>query len=108
MAEEASQTRGKARPVSALMMAVVGVLIFTVLLVEDVGLLPQDASASLPWGLIGQYAVAMAMGGALAGALLSGLFGRGGAGGWFLAAWRPVLLGRDSWTEEVRQWPAGL
>jgi hypothetical protein len=77
---------GTVRRIGALMMALVGALIFTVLLVEDVGLLPQGVSATLPWALIAQYALAMAVGGALAGALLSGLFGRRGAGGWLLAA----------------------
>ncbi|MGI1662130.1 hypothetical protein ACRDNQ_07810 [Palleronia sp. KMU-117] len=81
-----SFTRASVRRVSALMMALVGVLIFTVLLVEDVGLVPQEATASLPWKLITQYAAAMAVGGAVAGALLSGLFGKRGVGGWLLAA----------------------
>ena len=36
---------------AALMMAVVGVLIFSVLLVGDMGLLPVDASTAVPWSL---------------------------------------------------------
>jgi hypothetical protein len=70
---------------AALMMAVVGVLIFSVLLVGDMSLLPADASTAVPWGLVIRYGVAMAIGGALAGAALAGMFGRAGVGGWLLS-----------------------
>jgi hypothetical protein len=70
---------------AALMMAVVGVLIFSVLLVGDMGLLPADASTAVPWSLVLRYGIAMAVGGALAGAALAGMFGRAGIGGWTLS-----------------------
>jgi hypothetical protein len=70
---------------AALMMAVVGVLVFSVLLVGDMSLLPADASTAVPWVLVIRYGVAMAIGGALAGAGLAGLFGRAGLGGWLLS-----------------------
>jgi hypothetical protein len=70
---------------AALMMAVVGVLIFSVLLVGDMSLLPADASTAVPWALVIRYGVAMAIGGALAGAALAGMFGRAGVGGWLLS-----------------------
>ena len=67
------------------MMAVVGVLVFSVLLVGDMSLLPADSSVAVPWALVFRYGVAMAIGGALAGAALAGLFGRRGIGGWLLS-----------------------
>jgi hypothetical protein len=67
------------------MMAVVGVLVFSVLLVGDMSLLPADASVAVPWALVIRYGVAMAIGGALAGAALAGLFGHRGIGGWLLS-----------------------
>jgi hypothetical protein len=73
------------RPIAALMMAVVGVLVFSVLLLGDIGLLPSDRSTAVPWSLVIRYAVAMAIGGALAGAVLADLFGRAGVGGWLLS-----------------------
>jgi hypothetical protein len=70
---------------AALMMAVVGVLVFSVLLVGDIGLLPADGPTGVPWALVVRYAIAMAIGGALAGVVLAGLFGRAGIGGWLLS-----------------------
>jgi hypothetical protein len=67
------------------MMALSSALLFIVFLAEDFGGLMATLQAELPWGLVLRYLVAMAAGGALCGALLSGLFGRQGLGGWLLA-----------------------
>ena len=73
------------RPVVAGMMALAGALLLFALLFTDFSDLAASDPAQLPWGLMFRYMVAMAVGGALAGSLLTGLFGRRGLSGWLLA-----------------------
>jgi MFS family permease len=75
-----------ARRVVTVMMAITGAAFFFVFLLADVADPARNAWSDLPWGLILRYILAMGIGGGLAGALLSGLFGRSGIGGWLLAA----------------------
>ena len=77
--------------------AVVGILalasmvLFLVLVFEDVRAF-QDANwRQLPLALVARYAVAMGLAGALVGYLLSGMFGKSGLKGWVLA-WLGGLL----------------
>lgn len=79
------------RSVVALTMAICGAMFFSVFLKEDMSNMGASEWSDLPWGLILRYVVAMAIGGALAGALLAGLFGRDGILGWALAAIGGVL-----------------
>lgn len=71
--------------IAALMMALSGAFFFVVFVLQDVRIHPELTWDQLPWSLIARYAVAMTAGGALAGVVFSGLFGRSGTGGWFLA-----------------------
>ncbi len=71
--------------VAALMMAIIGALLFSAFVMQDIRIHPELGPQDLPWGLIIRYGVAMTLGGALAGYLLCGTFGRGGVGGWVLA-----------------------
>ncbi|WP_297977620.1 hypothetical protein, partial [uncultured Amaricoccus sp.] len=67
------------------MMALIGAGLFFVLLAGE---LPGRESADwddLPTGIVVRYIVTMALGSAVAGWLLAGLFGRRGAAGWLLA-----------------------
>lgn len=73
------------RTKAALMMALLGALLFTAFVLQDVRNHPQIAPGDLPWDLIVRYAAAMTLGGALAGFVFSGLFGRQGIGGWLLS-----------------------
>ncbi len=81
--------------VAALIMAIIGALLFSAFVMQDIRIHPELGPQDLPWGLIIRYGVAMTLGGALAGYLLCGTFGRGGAGGWVLAllGWVLALLG---------------
>lgn len=67
------------------MMALIGAFFFALFVLQDVRTHSELAGRDLPWVLIARYAVAMTIGGALVGFMLSGLFGRGGVGGWILA-----------------------
>lgn len=71
--------------VSSAVMAVMGLMFFGAFVGQDVRIHPEIAFADMPWGLILRYALAMTLGGALAGYLLAGLFGRRGLLGWFVA-----------------------
>jgi hypothetical protein len=76
--------------VTTAMMALVGAGFFSVFLLEDV--LGRGVNwGTLPWGLVLRYVVSMGLGGAFAGWLLSGTFGRRGASGWLLALLGGVL-----------------
>lgn len=79
------------RATVALMMAITGAMFFFVFVAEDASNIPDLKWSDLPLGLILRYLLAMGLGGALAGALMAGLFGRGGIGGWALAALGGVL-----------------
>lgn len=72
------------RHIPTLMMALVGVLLFFAFVAEDVVAQGGASWETLPKGLILRYLLAMAIGGALAGWLLAGLFGRRGLGGFVL------------------------
>jgi hypothetical protein len=78
--------------VVALMMALTGAMFFFVFLAEDLNALTEAERANLPVGLILRYVVAMGLGGALAGALLAGMFGRRGVLGWVLAGLGGILV----------------
>ncbi|WP_147238796.1 hypothetical protein [Rhodosalinus halophilus] len=82
---------GSPRVAVAGAMALAGALLFVVFLYEDMEDALRAAEAALPWGPILGYVVAMGFGGAVAGALLSGAFGRRGIGGWFLSALAGVV-----------------
>jgi hypothetical protein len=73
------------RPVVAATLAFASAFFFVVLLFEDFADLAGADLSRLPWGAVLRYVAAMALGGALAGALLAGLFGRRGWPGWLLA-----------------------
>ncbi|MDV7141952.1 hypothetical protein R3X27_04570 [Tropicimonas sp. TH_r6] len=88
--EEAKQG-GSPRALVAGLMALLGGVFFAVLLGDDVENFTGSEWADLPTALIVRYLVAMALGGALAGWLLAGMFGRGGIGGWAFAAIGGVL-----------------
>lgn len=79
------------RLVTAAVMALVGVMFLFFVLEEDVRNKSVAAWPDLPAGLILRYLVAMALGGAISGWLLAGLFGRNGILGWMLAAIGGVL-----------------
>ena len=68
-----------------IMLALASMLLFLALVFEDMGELAATDWSNLPLGLITRYFIAMGLGGALAGYILSGLFGRNGLLGWFLA-----------------------
>jgi hypothetical protein len=69
------------------MMALAGASLFAAFVGQDIRLRPANmALADLPWGLILRYVAAMAAGGAVAGLIFAGFFGRRGVFGWVLAA----------------------
>lgn len=78
-------TSFKPKHVVAGAMALVGVTLFVTVLHNDLANLSDSRSASAPIGLIIRYVLAMAVGGAIVGYALSGLFGRPGIIGWILA-----------------------
>ncbi len=67
------------------MMALASALLFVALLFEDFSALAAADPSQVPWSLMLRYVVSMTFGGAIAGYLLSGMFGRSGIFGWFLA-----------------------
>ncbi|WP_111429692.1 hypothetical protein [Rhodobacteraceae bacterium DSL-40] len=73
------------RTITTVMMALTGASLFIAFMLEDLSGLAPDQSAALSRMLVLRYILAMAIGGALAGWLLAGLFGRRGLRGWFLA-----------------------
>ena len=73
------------RPLVACAMGISGALFFLVVLFDDVADLGSAQLSQLPWGLILRYVISMGIGGAIAGLLLAGLFGRRGPLGWLLA-----------------------
>ncbi len=81
---------GQARMIVIVVMAITGAAFFYEFLSDDL----QNAGASqtalgVPLAL--RYILAMAAGGAVAGAILAGFFGRAGAGGWLWAGVGAVL-----------------
>jgi hypothetical protein len=74
------------------MMGATGALVFVGFLLQDPALLNALAADQMPWGLVIRYVVAMFLGGALAGVLLSGLFGRRGVPGFCLALLAGLLV----------------
>ncbi len=77
---------GSPRMVVSLMMALMGAMFFFAFLSEDVSNTTNLDWADVPKGLVIRYIIAMGLGGAIAGWLVSGLFGRSGVMGWLLAA----------------------
>ncbi len=75
-----------------LTLALASMLLFLALVFEDIGELAAADWSELPLGLIVRYAVAMGIGGAIAGYVLTGLFGRAGVIGWGLAMTGGVLV----------------
>ncbi|QJF51196.1 hypothetical protein [Roseobacter ponti] len=75
-----------------LTLALASMLLFLALVFEDIGELAAANWSELPLGLIVRYAVAMGIGGAVAGYVLAGLFGRQGITGWCLAMTAGVLV----------------
>lgn len=73
------------RLVVAGMMALASSLLFVALLFEDFSELALADRSQLPWSLMFRYMIAMTFGGAIAGFLMSDMFGRQGIFGWFLA-----------------------
>lgn len=73
------------RLIATAMMALTAAVFFFVFVYQDIRNLPQETMGAVPWGLILRYALAMTAGGALAGALFCGLFGRSGILGWLLS-----------------------
>ncbi|ANT62583.1 hypothetical protein AYJ57_19560 [Salipiger sp. CCB-MM3] len=73
-----------ARFVTTFMMALVGGLLFFAFLYEDAVALGPERAVAEPRGLQIRYLIAMVLGGALSGWLLSGLYGRRGIGGYLL------------------------
>jgi hypothetical protein len=84
--EENSTVGFSPRFVVAGMMDLTGSLHFFAFLLEDTGGVYESTLAEIPFGLILRYIVAMGIGGALAGAIFVGLFGRSGLWGWAVAA----------------------
>ncbi len=70
--------------VTTLMMALIGVLLIAAFMAEDVIAQGGLTWADLPKGLMLRYLLAMAIGGALSGWLLAGMFGRSGLGGFVI------------------------
>lgn len=79
------------RTKAALMMALLGALLFAAFALQDIRIHPEIPAGELPWDLILRYAVGMTLGGALAGVAFSGLFGRSGIGGWVLTLLSGVI-----------------
>lgn len=66
-------------------MALASLVLFLAMIFEDIGDFAAADWSNIPVGLIVRYAVAMGLGGALAGYVLAGLFGKSGFLGWLLA-----------------------
>ncbi|WP_159099647.1 hypothetical protein [Alloyangia pacifica] len=79
------------RYVTTLMMALIGVLLIAAFMAEDAIARGGVTWADLPKGLMLRYLLAMALGGALSGWLLAGMFGRSGLGGFILGFIGSVL-----------------
>ena len=84
------------RPIASAMMALTGSFFFSVFVAQEIQALPDADLGQLPWALITRYVSAMALGGAVIGALFCGLFGRAGLGGWILALFTGLLAASDS------------
>ena len=87
MGRSGRRARGAApRRTVAAMMALVGAGLTWFLVNQDVQNFAQTSWADLPLSAVVRGLVFMAVGGALVGGLLAGLFGRSGLAGWALAA----------------------
>lgn len=90
---ENTAPRGKSpRLLVAMMIAVTSAITFAALLIEDLNGFDDLDFSDLPWNLITRYMITMALGGAVAGFLLAGMFGRKSIGGWCLALLGGVLV----------------
>ncbi|MGI9366562.1 MAG: hypothetical protein ACR2O8_15370 [Rhizobiaceae bacterium] len=88
---ESSKPRLAPKFVPVGVMALLGVILFVTVVHNDLAALSASRSANAPTGLIIRYALAMAIGGALAGFALSRLFGRTGVLGWIWALIAGIL-----------------
>ena len=75
-----------------IMLALASMLLFIALVFEDMGEFTDADWSNLPFGLITRYLIAMGLGGAFAGYILSGLFGRSGFLGWLFTIIGGVLV----------------
>ena len=92
MQDEAARKPSRSpRWIVAGMLALANALFFFVFVLEDIPAQGGINLADLPWGLLIRYAVAMAIGGAIAGFCVSALFGRAGLLGWTFALIGGVL-----------------
>ena len=94
MTENPKPKTGARAPVLAecLLLALASALLFLALVFEDFGQLAETDLSELPMGLIVRYFLAMGLGGAIAGYVLSNLFGRTGLLGWILAMIGGILV----------------
>lgn len=79
------------RTATMIVMALTGLLFFAALVVQDIRLDQVSGPHERPWSLVLRYALSMTVGGALAGFVFAGLFGRRGLLGWILACLGGVL-----------------
>jgi hypothetical protein len=89
------KTTGRAtvrKPMVICVLALASLALFLALVFEDFGELAAAEWSELPLGLIARYALAMGMGGALAGYVLYGMFGKSGILGWLVAIAGGVLV----------------
>lgn len=85
--EDTAQKRFLSTPrlLASALMAVSSALLFTVFVFEDLNALLDTSWSDVPWGLVLRYVLSMGAAGALVGAVLAGVFGRGGIAGWALS-----------------------
>lgn len=81
----------RARLIVAVMMAIAGAVFFYEFFRDDMANLSESAQADVSSALVIRYLVALAIGGAVAGAITAGLFGRNGVAGWAVAFLGAVL-----------------
>ncbi|MEM8731064.1 MAG: hypothetical protein AAGF79_14225 [Pseudomonadota bacterium] len=74
----------KARLTVIVLMAILGATFFFGFLSEDMGHVTEEQRDTVSQTLVLRYIVAMALGGAIGGAITAGLFGRHGVLGWLL------------------------
>lgn len=78
-------TKPAPRLITAAMMASVSVFLFVAFLYNDLGNVAAQNAPAPGIAIVARYLVAMAIGGAAAGFLFAGLFGRQGMMGWVFA-----------------------
>lgn len=81
---QTKRTKRKRLEIGAIMAALSGAL-FMIVLLNDISSFAGPDFDQLPWTLIGRYVLSMIAGGAIAGYLFAGKFGRPGFAGWISA-----------------------